>query len=1063
MDHQTNYNRGGRNAPTGGYRGGRNTGSGGYRGSTSPQDGGVGGGVGGRGYLPQQQYSNNQPPEQYGGGRGYGGGRDGGRGRGYGGGRDGGGGRGNGGGRDGGGGRGNGGGRDGDGGRGYGGGRDGGGGRGNGGGRDGGGGRGYGGGRDGGRNGGQPSYRTPYVGQNVDGVSDRVPDWRTVSGGGFGQTQGQSQRVDSTSQVLTQLTDSVTDLSIQELGPNVPIKRPDHGTLGECSVRLLVNHFPVKFDPSNSILRYDVDIKLEASSSATRSVKKTISKSDQRLIQEKLCSLYPDQFPLLQTAYDGEKNIFSAVSLKPGTYTVELFGRSYSCTIKYGNELNLSKLQEFLDGNAMQVPREVLQALDVVTKANLFREKVSVGRGMYPRDHLREDDLRCGVAGYRGFQQSLKVTSNGLVMCSDYSAVPFRKRMPVIDFLKEYVWEIKDVNDIAKFRNKVIMALRGLRVSVIHRRTNQKYIVSGLTEKLTKDISFELEDPEGKEKPKVVMLTDYFKEKWEIEIVHKYIPCLKLGNSKKPNYVPMEFCILAEDKRYPKEQLGREAARKLKELSLLAPENRRKEISRMVCEEYETGKPGSQVLQNFDLSVGMDMTEVDGRVMAPPKLKLGSLSGKTNIVTVDKFKCHYNLMQGKTFVTGKAAERWALVDFSQGDRWNWLNVDPFIQKLMNRCASIGVPMKKPLMVHQTTMRELSNSDNIRGLFEWVVEECRKKVEGQLQLVVCVMADRHDGYKNLKWVTETEIGVLTQCCLSQNANKANDQFLVYLAMKINAKLGGSNVELNERFPHFNAEDRVMFIGADVNHPAASNKLSPSVAAVVGSMNWPSATRYAARMSPQNHRKEEIVNFGNLCLDLVNTYAKQNGGVKPNKIVVFRDGVSDAQFDMVLNKEMVDMKKAIYTETYRPFVTYVVAQKRHTTRLFPNNEADSGNVPPGTVVDTTIVHPVEFDFYLCSHFGGIGTSKPTHYTVIWDENHFTSNEMQKLVYHLCYIFARCTKPVSLVPPVYYADLVAYRGRMFQEVVMEMQSSSSQTSSFDQIFYNLEDHLKDLMFFV
>lgn len=28
---------------------------------------------------------------------------------------------------------------------------------------------------------------------------------------------------------------------------------------------------------------------------------------------------------------------------------------------------------------------------------------------------------------------------------------------------------------------------------------------------------------------------------------------------------------------------------------------------------------------------------------------------------------------------------------------------------------------------------------------------------------------------------------------------------------------------------------------------------------------------------------------------------------------------------------------------------------------------GNVPPGTTVDTDIVHPDEFDFYLCSHLG------------------------------------------------------------------------------------------------
>ncbi|KAI5440923.1 argonaute 5 [Lathyrus oleraceus] len=113
-------------------------------------------------------------------------------------------------------------------------------------------------------------------------------------------------------------------------------------------------------------------------------------------------------------------------------------------------------------------------------------------------------------------------------------------------------------------------------------------------------------------------------------------------------------------------------------------------------------------------------------------------------------------------------------------------------------------------------------------------------------------------------------------------------------------------------------------------------------------------------------------------------------------------------------------------YLPKVTFVVVQKRHHTRLFPVNpkETDrSGNIMPGTVVDTSICHPREFDFYLNSHAGIQGTSRPTHYHVLYDENKFTADQLQSLTNNLCYTYARCTRSVSIVPPAYYAHLLLF----------------------------------------
>ena len=88
--------------------------------------------------------------------------------------------------------------------------------------------------------------------------------------------------------------------------------------------------------------------------------------------------------------------------------------------------------------------------------------------------------------------------------------------------------------------------------------------------------------------------------------------------------------------------------------------------------------------------------------------------------------------------------------------------------------------------------------------------------------------------------------------------------------------------------------------------------------------------------------------------------------------------------------------------------------------------SGNCLPGTVVETTIIHPFGFDFYLQSHAGLQGTSCPTHYYVLFDENGFNPDSLQTLSYNLCYVYARSTRAVSIVPPVYYARLACSRAR-------------------------------------
>jgi eukaryotic translation initiation factor 2C len=106
--------------------------------------------------------------------------------------------------------------------------------------------------------------------------------------------------------------------------------------------------------------------------------------------------------------------------------------------------------------------------------------------------------------------------------------------------------------------------------------------------------------------------------------------------------------------------------------------------------------------------------------------------------------------------------------------------------------------------------------------------------------------------------------------------------------------------------------------------------------------------------------------------INAFLNKNGCL-PEKILVYRDGVSNGQFTEILREEMSGIRAgcAFVSPDYKPPITYIVVQKRHHARFFSENPKDSigtaGNVAPGTVVDTAICASSIFDFYLCSHFG------------------------------------------------------------------------------------------------
>merc|ERR1712203_957326 len=97
--------------------------------------------------------------------------------------------------------------------------------------------------------------------------------------------------------------------------------------------------------------------------------------------------------------------------------------------------------------------------------------------------------------------------------------------------------------------------------------------------------------------------------------------------------------------------------------------------------------------------------------------------------------------------------------------------------------------------------------------------------------------------------------------------------------------------------------------------------------------------------------------------------------------------------------------------------------------------------GTVVDTEITHPTETSFFLASHEGIQGTTRPTGYHLLWDDSNFSPDDIQKLTYYLCHLYARCERRVSYPAPTYYAHLAAFRARAHFNAMLELTRNKTE----------------------
>ncbi|KAM2156159.1 hypothetical protein ACFX1R_041888 [Malus domestica] len=844
----------------------------------------------------------------------------------------------------------------------------------------------------------------------------------------------------------------------------VPMSRPGFGSRGK-NIQLTTNHFKVGVKISDGyFFHYSIDMFYEDGTPVT-------ANAIGRKVVEKVKETYDRDLGRKEFAYDGQKNLFTVGSLphkrldfvvvldnisssrrignvggsssydpaESGSDRKRLKHSFQSKTIKvlinYATKIPMQAIVNGSRGQDSKEFQEAVRVLDIILRQHAVKQGCLLVRQSFFRNNPRNPDLGEGLSGCSGFHSSFRATQAGLSLNMDVSTTVIIKPGPVLNFLLENQ-KVNHLRHIDWIKAK--RTLKNLRIRI--ESSGMEYKITGLSDDSCKEQTFFLKKSKGQDGDgEEVTVYDYF-------VRHKHIPvresadfpCINVGKAKRPSFFPLELCTLVPLQRYTK-------ALSTKQRSTLVGESRQKpqeRISVLQRELRSSNYNADRMLQSSGISISPEFMQVEGRVLSAPRLKVGN----GNDFFPRNGRWNFSNM---SFVEPVKIETWAIVNFS-----DFRDID-FLIKTMLKCGDMrGIAIHPPSHVFQEKNQHKREPAAVR--VDKVFEERGLRIKKEIpKLLLCILPERNNIYGPWKRKCLSEVGVITQCIIWKG-KRMNDQYITNVLLKINAKLGGMNTYLTAEYSRsipMASRSPTMILGMDVSHGSPGRSDVPSIAVVVGSRKWPSISHYRASVRTQSPKVEMIASLfkpvsekddEGIIRELLLDFYRSSNSCKPAQIIIFRDGTSESQFDQVLNDEMSQIIQAckFLDEGWSPKFMVIVAQKNHHTKFFQTGSPH--NVPPGTIIDRTVCHPTNNDFYLCAHAGMIGTTRPTHYHVLLDQLGYSADDLQELVHSLSYVFQRSTTAISVVAPIRYAHLAAAQMSQFIDFDEMSETSSSRGGS-------------------
>jgi len=629
---------------------------------------------------------------------------------------------------------------------------------------------------------------------------------------------------------------------------------------------------------------------------------------------------------------------------------------------------------------------------------NLFRRVMHILKMVNVKGHMYSPNLSVSVEQHRleiwpGFITAIDEYEGGIQMLCDASFRVLRTET-ALDVIRALPRE-------ENFRDRVVKEL--LKSVVLTRYNNKTYIVDDIDFTMNPLSTFRLTKADRE-----ITFIDYYREQYGLTISDPKQPMLiNRPRVKSEAEQDVEKLVVLVPELV--NMTGITEAMKnnftvmtdIGKVTRLVPNARQEALTKFVKDVNSTPET-KNLLENWGLRLNNATVPLEGRVLDPGALIFGG--GQVEAVPPNadwtRRAC------GGPVLTACNLDHWIIIFPKKFETV----VKRFYDKFMFIGPKLGIQVAMP-------QGDALPNDRI----ETYLKAVRGSVKPNTSVVVCIFPQqRGDRYAAIKKLCYIEKPVASQVILAKTITneKKLDAVVKKVALQINCKLGGELWGIQG-----NIKGHVMVVGIDAYHDADLRAKGCSIAGVVSNINgafsrWYS---YTAKQEP----KQEIGDALKVAfLNCLKTFYRHNQAW-PDLVVVFRDGVSDTQLNVVQDHEVPQFLSCFkeMNNGHPPKFAYVVVQKRINTRLY--NIPRSGeyeNPAPGTVVDYHITRRNWYDFFLVSQRVTQGTVTPVHFVVISDNANIPPDVLQKLSYKLTHMYFNWTGTVRVPAPCQYAHKLA-----------------------------------------